>query len=151
MEDSPARPAAKPLERAVSVAVFREGRSEVLTVRRPEDDEELAGLWGLPAATLGEGEAWSEAVARTGRQKLGVDLGSEFLLAEGEQDRGDRRLRMRLYRAEVVEGEPVVPQPAGGVTQYTTWEWAPPERLAESARRGSLCSRLCLEALERGR
>lgn len=150
MEDSAGHRAGKPLQRAVSVAVFRDARSEVLTVRRPEDDEELAGLWGLPAATLGEGEAWSDAVARAGRQKLGVDLGSESLLAEGEQDRGDRRLRMRLYTAEVVEGEPVVPQPEPGVTQYTSWEWAPPERLAESARRGSLCSRLCLEALDRG-
>ena len=26
-------------------------------VRRPDDDESLPGVWGLPAASLGEGES----------------------------------------------------------------------------------------------
>lgn len=160
--------------RAVSLAVFREkGRragslpaaghaptssasdpsraptAEILTVRRPPDDEDLPGVWGLPAGSLRPGEGWEEAVVRAGREKLGVRLEPVLLLNEGSADRAAYRLHMRLYRARILEGEPAVPQPVEGVTQYTAWRWAPPDRLREAADRGSLCSRLCLEAVDR--
>lgn len=129
---------------AVSVAVFREGRSRLLTVRRPPDDEELPGVWGLPAASIRDGESDRAAVLRTGRDKLGVDLRPLGLLEEGDTERDTYRLRMRLYEAELPAGRPSVPQDVTGVTQYTACEWAAPDRLREAARRGSLCSRLCL-------
>lgn len=116
----------------------------VLAVRRPPDDEDLPGAWGLPAASLREGESWEDAVRRAGREKLGVRLRPGPLLREGQLEREAYVLHMRLYGAEIAAGEPEVPQEEGGVTQYTAWAWAPVERLRPAARLGSLCSRLCL-------
>lgn len=123
---------------------------ELLAVRRPPDDEELPDAWGLPAATRRPGEGWVAAVRRAGREKLGVELDVGDVLGEGEAERPAYTLRMRLYRAAIREGEPDVDQPAEGVTRYAAWSWSPPERLAPSAARGSLCSRLCLEWLQEG-
>lgn len=120
-------------------------------MRRPDDDEELPGLWGLPAGTLAGRETWEEAVWRAGREKLGVEVRPVRLLEEGRQERGEGRLHMRLYEAELQRGEPTVPQPVRGVTQYTAWDWAAPDRLEEAAAAGSLCSRLCLRWLDRDR
>lgn len=136
----------KPTERAVSFAVHRGGdRERVLTVLRPEDDEELPGHWGLPAAGLREGEGWEDAVLRTGPEKLGVELAVGPPMNEGRTEREGRVLHMRLYDARVMEGRPEVPQGAEGVTQYAEWEWAAPGRLEEAAAAGSLCSALYLE------
>lgn len=136
------------VKRSVSVVVRSPDGSRLLAVRRPDDDEELPGLWGLPAASLRAGEGWTDAAARVGPEKLGVDLAVGEALREGEADRGGYRLRMWLFGAEVLSGEPEVPQAAPGVTQYAEWAWAPPARLREAAEQGSLCSRLCLEHLE---
>lgn len=135
------------VKRSVSVAVFEPGGDRLLTVRRPPDDDELPGLWGLPAASLAPGESHREAVERVGRDKLGATLAPGDVLAEGSTERPSYRLEMRLYGGRIVSGRPAVPQPVEGVTQYVAWEWAPPDRLRASARRGSLCSRLCLEHL----
>lgn len=135
----------RPTRQAVAVVIRDAGAGRLLAVRRPPDDDELPGAWGLPAATLRPGEGWREAVRRTGKEKLGVELRAGELLRSGEQERDDYRLRMRLYAAEVAAGRPSVPQDAEGVTQYTEWGWASPGRLEPAARRGSLCSRLCLE------
>ena len=73
---------------------------QILAVRRPEDDDELPGIWGLPAATL-RGETVEDVIARIGRDKLGVKLTPVRLLAFGAQDRqrwnsGKCRWRGRL-------------------------------------------------------
>ena len=46
----------------------------LLLVRRPDDDDDLPGVWGLPAASLAEGESEEDAVRRAGREKLGVEV-----------------------------------------------------------------------------
>lgn len=134
-----------PLKRSVSVAIPGPGGGRLLSVRRPPDDDELPGLWGLPAASLREGERWPDAARRIGPEKLGVELSLGRMLRQGETEREAYRLRMRLYAAGIRSGEPRVPQARAGVTQYVEWTWARPDRLRPSARRGSLCSRLCLE------
>lgn len=133
----------KPVKRSIAVLV-RSGPDRVLVVRRPPDDEDLPDAWGLPAGSLHAGESWEDAVRRAGRDKLGVRLRPAGLLREGELEREAYRLRMRLYGATIEEGEPAVPQPAEGVTQYAAWAWAPPTRLEAAAAGGSLCSRLAL-------
>ncbi len=149
-----------PKKRAVSFVVRKPGETDprgVLAVRRPPDDEELPDVWGLPATTLREGESWEEALERAGREKLGVTLDPGVLLAEGGQDRTGSRhagrtgyhLHMRVYEARVVEGTPVVPRTGGVGTQYVEWKWAEPFELEPAAKRGSLCTRLYLEAEER--
>lgn len=138
----------RPLKRSVSVLVWSAGGGRLLAVRRPPNDEDLPGVWGLPAASLRSGEDWADAAERVGPEKLGVDLSLGAVLREGRAERPTRRLRMRLFEAEIAAGSPHVPQDVEGVTQYVDWAWAPPGRLREAARAGSLCSRLCLDYLE---
>lgn len=144
----------RPVKRAVSLVVLREAAvgadPRLLAVLRPPDDEELPDAWGLPAASLRPGEAWEETARRAARQKLGLEVEVVSVLREGELERDDHRLRMRLYRVKILKGAPDVDQPAEGVTRYVDWAWSPPERLEPAADRGSLCSRLCLEWLGDG-
>ena len=51
-----------------------EGPHGLLLVRRPEDDESLPGVWGLPAASLAGSESEEDAVRRAGREELGVEV-----------------------------------------------------------------------------
>jgi hypothetical protein len=121
-----------------SVSLVIEGPAGVLLVRRPDDDESLPGVWGLPAASLREGESERDALLRAGRDKLGVQI--EPLEPVGEEG------RMRDWRARIVEGEPSVPQGKDG-TQYVELRWGEPAELAPAARAGSLCARALLRAV----
>ena len=65
----------------------------MLAVRRPEDDEDLPGHWGLPAASLREEESWEEAVLRTGPEKLGLELAVGPQMNEGRAEVENQFLR----------------------------------------------------------
>jgi hypothetical protein len=119
------------------VSLVIERPEGLLLVRRPDDDEDLPGAWGLPAATLADGESQEDAVRRAGRDKLGVEV--RPLRALGEEG------FMTGWEAELVFGEPAVPQP-GPHTQYAELRWGDPSELVPAARRGSLCSRVLLRA-----
>jgi ADP-ribose pyrophosphatase YjhB (NUDIX family) len=133
-----------PLKRSVSLVI--EGPAGVLLVRRPDDDDSLPGLWGLPAASLREGESEQEALARAGREKLGVDVEPLRVIGEEEAEHAGYRIAMRDWAARIVAGEPEVPQ-AGEGTQYVEWRWGDPAELAPAARAGSVCARVLLRAL----
>jgi len=137
----------KPVKHAVSFVIYNKERSHVLSVLRPPDDEHLPDLWGLPAGTLSEGETFEEAVVRAGNEKLGVELVVLAVVGDGKLEREDYVLQMKEFEVEPVRGEPTVPQPVGGVTQYREWKWARAEELVEAARTGSLCSRIFLESV----
>ncbi|MEX2610203.1 MAG: NUDIX domain-containing protein [Gemmatimonadota bacterium] len=134
------------MKRSVSVAIRHpEDSALVLQVRRPPDDEGLPNAWGLPAATLREGERWEEAAVRAGREKLGVELALAGELKEGSIVRPDASLEMKLFDATIARGEPDVSVAPAGVTRYTAWRWGHAEDLRPAAERGSLCCRLYLE------
>lgn len=139
---------ARPVKRSVSVAirpVF--GACEaVLVVQRPPDDEDLPNLWGLPAASLRDGEDWNDAVRRAGREKLGVELEVGHELRRGSLARRDYDLEMRLFEAQIVSGEPHVRADVAGVTHYQAWRWGGAEDLVAAADRGSLCCQLYLNS-----
>ncbi len=120
-------------------------RPRWLLVRRPGDDPDLPGVWGLPAGSRGEGESREALIRRIGREKLGVELGPLGALVEGGADRTAYRLKMQLHGAVILEGTPAVPQSASEVTQYSEWAWKHPQELADGAGRGSLCCRLGLD------
>ncbi|MEA2420740.1 MAG: hypothetical protein QOE60_2946 [Thermoleophilaceae bacterium] len=134
----------KPLKRSVSLVI--EGPGGVLLVRRPDDDDSLPGLWGLPAASLGTDESERAALLRVGSEKLGVTIDPLRPIGEDEAERADHRIAMRDWKARIVAGEPAVPQPGEG-TQYVDWRWGDPRELAPAARAGSLCARVLLRAL----
>jgi 8-oxo-dGTP diphosphatase len=125
-----------------SISLVIEGPAGVLLVRRPDDDDSLPGVWGLPATSLREGESEHDALVRAGREKLGVEV--EPLRPVGE-DTSDR-LSMRDWEARIVQGTPKVPQPAEG-TQYVSLRWGNTAELGPAARAGSLCARVLLRAV----
>jgi ADP-ribose pyrophosphatase YjhB (NUDIX family) len=131
----------KPFKRAVALVIERPGG--VLLVRRPDDDESLPGLWGLPAATLRAGESEEEALRRAGREKLGVAVVPLRAIGEEEGERAGYRIAMRDWEVAVESGHPSVPQ-AGGGTQYVGLRWGDPGELGPAARAGSLCARVLL-------
>ena len=123
-----------PVKRSVAVLIKNESR--ILAVRRPDDDDELPGVWGLPAGSYRDSETLADLVARIGRDKLGVSLIPVRKLAHGTQTRERYRLEMELWEAEM-EGEP----------QHPAWRWAQSETLQPGESQGSLCCRLALEIL----
>ena len=120
----------------------------VLSVRRPDDDEDLPGVWGLPATTVRKGEADPDAALRMGETKLSSGLTLRNLLSDGTQNRPDNKLYMRLYSGIMTDPEPTLPSNAEpeGVTYYADWRWAPMSSLVEGAERGSLCCALALRS-----
>jgi 8-oxo-dGTP pyrophosphatase MutT (NUDIX family) len=94
-------------------------------------------MWGLPAATVVDGESTEDAVRRAAREKLGVEV--RPLEAVGSDE------FMTDFRAEIVTGEPAV-QRGGSNTQYTEVRWGGLAELVPAAREGSLCSRVLLRA-----
>ena len=137
----------KPLKRSVALVIERP--DGMLLVRRPDDDESLPGLWGLPAVSLAAEEAEEDAVRRAGWEKLGVEVTPLGPIGEAEGERLDYRLRMRDWLAEIHSGEPAVPQPGGG-TQYAALRWGDPAELADAARAGSLCCRVLMRSRDLG-
>ena len=131
--------------RSVALSITHPGAPGVLLlVRRPPDDQDLPDTWGLPAASLRDGESWTDAAHRIARDKLGIAIVLGRELSRGSLLRTGRRLNMRLYAAHVRSGRPRVPQDIAGVTQYVALRWALPDVLDAGAARGSLCCRLQL-------
>ncbi len=121
----------------------------MLLVRRPDDDDSLPGLWGLPAASLREDESERDALLRVGRDKLGVTVEPLRPIGEEEAERSGYRIAMRDWAARIASGEPSVPQ-AGEGTQYVEWRWGDPAELAPAARAGSVCARVLLRSVGSG-
>jgi ADP-ribose pyrophosphatase YjhB (NUDIX family) len=116
-----------------SVAVLVRSGELILSTRRPDNDDEFPGIWGIPAGSYQASESLEELIARIGRQKLGVRLTPMRLLAQGTQDRPAYKLQMELW--EVAMEEPLT-APA--------FQWAPMEILEPGRALGSLCCELAL-------
>jgi 8-oxo-dGTP diphosphatase len=120
-----------------SVAVLISRGDKVLAIRRPDDEEELPGIWGLPAGTCLSGETVTDVIRRVGREKLRVSLTPVRKLASGTQDRPGYRLDMELWEVGM-EGTPGHPQ----------WQWASLELLRPGMLAGSLCCELAVRRSE---
>jgi len=121
-----------PVKHSVAVIVFR--GDQVLAIRRPDDDDELPGIWGLPAGTFRPGETLDELILRVGREKLGVRLILVRRLASGNQNRPHYRLEMELWEA-VMEGTP----------SRGEWQLTSRESLRPGMEAGSLCCELAIQ------
>lgn len=118
-----------------SIAVIIRADSQILAIRRPDDDDELPGIWGLPAGTFRDSETPDDLIRRIGRDKLGVSLTPLRKLAEGAQNRERYRLEMELWEATMM-----------GTPSHMRWKWATLEALKDGSDRGSLCCRLALDS-----
>jgi 8-oxo-dGTP diphosphatase len=117
-----------------SVAVLIRNGDRILSTRRADDDDELPGVWGLPAGSYQSAESLRDLVARIGKDKLGVTLRPVHKIAQGQQERERYILDMELWEAEM-----------SGVPRHPAWQWATREILEPGNVRGSLCCRLALE------
>ena len=124
------------VKRSIAVAIFK--GDQVLSVRRADDDDELPGVWGLPAGTLRAGERADDLIKRIGKDKLGVELQPVRKINEGKQMRAQYLLEMELWEAKV-EGTP------GHPPSHAQWRWAAIETLKSGAEAGSLCCELALK------
>ena len=118
-----------------SVAVLISEGSEFLVIRRPDNDDELPGIWGLPAGTLRDTETIQDVIRRIGEDKLGVTLTPIYRVATGLQDRAAYRLEMELWKVSMQ-----------GTPKYPEWRWAPLEWLRHGMECGSLCCKLAVES-----
>ncbi len=122
--------------------------SRLLTVRRPDDDEDLPGVWGLPATSLRDNESVEAAAHRLGTRKLGVNVTLGTMLAEDSQERATQHLSLSLYAATLDATSPELPESddqIDGSTYYTDWQWGLLESLSQGAQMGSLCCQLALQ------
>ncbi len=122
---------AKPAKR--SIAVLVRNHDLILTVRRSDNDDELPGVWGLPAGSFRNSESRNALIARIGQEKLGVVLTPIRKLADGIQERPTYRLQMELWEVSM-EGTPNHPE----------FQWSSGEVLQAGMAQGSLCCELAL-------
>ena len=107
-----------------SVAVVIPKGDSILAVRRPDDDDELPGIWGLPAGTCKSRETIEDVIVRIGRQKLGVELKPVRELASGGQERPGYLLHMELWEVSMT-----------GTPSHPNWRWVQVEFLRPGAAR----------------
>jgi len=119
-----------------SVAVLIRNGDQFLSSRRADDDDELPGVWGLPAGSFRGAETLQDLVSRIGTEKLGVALIPVRKLAVGRQERERYVLEMELWETEMA-----------GTPRHPAWKWATAETLRPGESQGSLCCKLTREVL----
>lgn len=121
-----------------------------LIVKRPDDDPDLRGEWGLPATTLKQGELPEEAARRVCREKLGCDGQPLRFLGAMFQKRNSYDICLMDVEVQIVgRAEPNVDMATAKSTVYDSQKWtADPLTLMPAARNGSCCASLFL--LDRG-
>jgi len=102
-ESLPRKPRKAPprAARAVAGLVLRRGR--LLAVQRPPGGL-LGGLWELPGGEPDRGEGLERALARTLRERVGLEVGQLEPAGSLEHVFTHRRLRLHLYRCGTVRG-----------------------------------------------
>src|SRR5437867_224329 len=71
----------KPIKYVVAVVIKPSKNSdEFLIVKRPDDDPDLRGSWGLPAVTLQPGELPEAGALRVCKEKLNCDATADCFL-----------------------------------------------------------------------
>jgi 8-oxo-dGTP pyrophosphatase MutT (NUDIX family) len=124
------------VKHSVAVMIVRDG--QVLSTKRPLTDDELPGVWGLPAGSIRGSETVTDVIARIGSEKLGVTLKPIKQLAFGVQDRPEYRLEMELWEATM-----------SGAPNHPDWKWASLDLLKPGVLAGSLCCQLAIQTKSR--
>jgi NUDIX domain. len=130
---------------SVSV-ILREkiGDERFLVVKRPYEDKEHPGMWGLPAISFSPPETPESAVIRLGLEKLSCLIVPYSFLGAFYQERPGYKLILFLYEAYLKEGYPDVKKGKRG-TVYIEQLWTNDYKiLLPIAKKGSACCQLFL-------
>jgi len=118
---------------------------EFLVVKRPDDDPDLGGAWGFPAATLKPGELPEDGARRICREKLNCTAEPARFLGLMFQKRNSYDIFLMDIEMELTDGQPDVHAANTEHTAYVDQKWsADPLDLMPSARHGSCCSSIFL-------
>jgi ADP-ribose pyrophosphatase YjhB (NUDIX family) len=131
------------------VAVVLKDKSnpdKFLVVKRPDDDPDLGGHWGFPAATMKSGELPEQAAKRICKEKLNCDAEATRFLGIMFQKRNSYDIFLVDIDMELTEEkQPDVHAASTENTAYVDQKWSiDPEDLRASANGGSCCSSIFL-------
>jgi 8-oxo-dGTP diphosphatase len=137
----------KPIKYVVAV-VLRNANNpkEFLTVKRPDSDKDLGGCWGLPAASMKDGELPEAAARRVCREKLDCDAESVRFIGIMQQTRNAYDICLMDIEMQVVGNQqPEVSRSTSPDTVYVAQKWSTdPLDVMASAKKGSCCSSIFL-------
>ncbi len=137
----------KPIKYVVAVVLTDPNRlDQYLTVKRPDNDPDLGGAIGLPAATMRAGELPEQTAARVCREKLACDATPTRFIGIMFQKRNSYDIFLMDIEMNLNEGsEPDVLKAETEHTAYTEQNWsANPLDVMPSAKHGSCCSSIFL-------
>lgn len=80
------------------------------------------GCWEFPGGKIEPGESPTEALSREIGEELGCRIAAGPLLGTGTADAGARRIRLDVFEASLVSGEPVA-------REHQELRWAGPQEL----------------------
>jgi len=136
----------KPLKYTVAIVLKDAETNKFLLVKRPEDDPDLGGQWGLPATTLKSGELPEEAARRVCREKLACDGLPIRFLGSMTQKRNSYNLCLMDIEMLLVRDTANVKKATAPGTLYTAQKWTDnPMDLMSAAEHGSCCASIFLE------
>lgn len=119
-------------------------REEFLIVKKPENDEDLPNVWGLPSGSVKKTETFQEAAIRQAKNKLNIQVKIIGFVGRGNIERENFILHGEEFLCEITEGNPEINKEAEG-TIYDEWKWGTLADLQEAAQNGSLCSNILLK------
>lgn len=124
----------------------RDNPDEFLVVKRPDDDPDLGGHWGFPAATMKPGELPEETAKRVCKEKLSCDADASRFLGIMFQKRNSYDIfLMDVGMLVAEEQQPDVHAASTENTAYVDQKWSTdPMDLMPSAKAGSCCSSIFL-------
>ncbi len=119
---------------------------QFLVVKRPDEDPDLGGHWGFPAATMKPGELPEQAARRICNEKLNCEAEPIRFLGIMFQKRNSYDIFLMNIDMLVADGEmPDVHAAKTERTAYVNQKWSTDaEDLRASANGGSCCSSIFL-------
>ena len=119
---------------------------EFLVVKRPDDDPDLRGAWGLPAVTMVSDELPEQAALRVCHEKLRCEATPKRFLGLMYQKRNSYDIFLMDIEMELTgDTQPDILQAHTEHTAYVDQKWTnDPMDLMPSARHGSCCSSIFL-------